>query len=1351
MNLNICFRYLFLFIVLCIVFLFILKFKQNKKNTHKKKNKITETFTQKTMDDVMDYYCENKNPSWHDNYVGWGSTDSNDYKCTFSDCPSEFCWILKKKYMNDNFYEYNSVPIELSKIRENSNCYSNKLKSSISNNIYSCSDNIVDAYANKPDPCGEDPPINSWYFNNIDNQWRNKRLNKFYNSNGDCGLYNIEEPYDKAFYIKLEGNNKFPGDETLNDILKKSEGNSNDKYHYNKSGISCQMKQFISENAPTSGSNYWIPHEYDSSFVTANSPNLFLLDDNIISYSYFHGGFLCENDSYKSFGYSNVGSNIDGTTCGFLDSNLECSECILKKTTCHNFDSNLRKWEKTTYIQTDFFKDNLNETDCKLYKANTNNIDFKALEENLKNKDLGYIDTILLHDVITRDTNNLETVGGQQRIVQTINESFTSNCIITDFSDYCGNSGIFCSILGSNLKRLINSNLHSDENLQNKFDKITENVITDFSDPNYGFYPLHFKEVFKTDGSNCEYCFAEYSGDVSTCISGISNLSRESIDIANTCSYKCPPGSEVKNVGDENSMWNQEGNSYCKKCSESTEYYDSNQEKCIRFTGCSVGKYFDPEGGILKLTNNDGHMYFTSNNTDAHCKNCTGNSYISEITHTKRQCDTCEKIQNHYLKSAIYTVNENKSSCDFCIYNDEQKLDGTNNLIKKYYTEDNGVYKCEVCSDLSTTDVDYYISSIYAKTPLQTELSSSNGNCFKQCHNSEYFSKNIYYSEYPMNSNTYSNCSFNCSKNFFYNESDNQCTACPEGQELSKESKLESCCNCPIGYYNNTRGTDCIECPKINNNPLSKYYNYNPYSSNGSTNINECYYSCLDDNEEPIINSSNNAYYIGSIDSGHYNFTTCPEYSCFAGWKTTHFDDSSGYTLTVVSGEKNPSNELNDFCNSSEVTSFDNKCASGYIRSITNPNSPSPHNYICCKSGTTYDSTNTTCICPTAPSTGLIQSYTWDGTKCDVTCKGQSQKNNNECYMPDCPSGQYIDGDSCTDCPDPQNTNSNNSSVVKSDGRIIDNCYFENCINDNYELKQNISYYTGEDSPPWTDTCVEKKIRCEYYSNVETTNIEGDYKVKGYDNDSISYLKIQRKIIEDLSQSVCDIKKTNSYSTETLSPNVRGYCENSTNIFKPNKFHKFDDSTEYLDEDYNFESPRPIFCCSNNYIGSVGKLNNNSEYKAMCCPTNSNIYIDPNGTTHCRDISCPPPTNIIEYKYYGDIDSSVFTSNNRSPENSNCLVRCLNQNSILEKNNNIFECRAYEWCPSSWQLNNFDSNTGITTYVNSPGFRDTICPVTPVYDFTNCVDESGYKYCCPPEYTYNSGICEKEVLVCSSS
>jgi hypothetical protein len=270
------------------------------------------------------------------------------------------------------------------------------------------------------------------------------------------------------------------------------------------------MKQFISENAPTSGSNYWIPHEYDSSFVTANSPNLFLLDDNIISYSYFHGGFLCENDSYKSFGYSNVGSNIDGTTCGFLDSNLECSECILKKTTCHNFDSNLRKWEKTTYIQTDFFKDNLNETDCKLYKANTNNIDFKALEENLKNKDLGYIDTILLHDVITRDTNNLETVGGQQRIVQTINESFTSNCIITDFSDYCGNSGIFCSILGSNLKRLINSNLHSDENLQNKFDKITENVITDFSDPNYGFYPLHFKEVFKTDGSNCEYCFAEY-------------------------------------------------------------------------------------------------------------------------------------------------------------------------------------------------------------------------------------------------------------------------------------------------------------------------------------------------------------------------------------------------------------------------------------------------------------------------------------------------------------------------------------------------------------------------------------------------------------------------------------------------------------------------------------------------------------------------------------------------------------------------------------------------------------------------------------------------------------------------
>jgi hypothetical protein len=441
------------------------------------------------------------------------------------------------------------------------------------------------------------------------------------------------------------------------------------------------------------------------------------------------------------------------------------------------------------------------------------------------------------------------------------------------------------------------------------------------------------KEVFKSGGSNCEHCFI---GDDSECIQDLNYFTMSN----EMCDEACPDGTVLNT--------DLRYKHYCQKCTLD-EYFDTDKKKCIPFSGCPKGTYFDPSSNIKVKSYNrtneysalwealgedtitmDNIFFLDDLNTDSNCKPCTLNTYMDQDFHTNRSCSNCELIQRKLGEDILKTVNKNRTSCETCIINNGNPNQSTNSKNARYVTTINGTYSCERCPNLDNDDDDKDKSSIFSITPIVLSGEKPEGTCYKECNGGVTINNQIIKAnQKELNSDgSYSNCEFTCSANYFIPENSNSCFPCPVGKERAVSSSESSCTPCIDGYYNDVPGGTCQPCPSLDYNEL--YNLFKPHSPEGSSNIKQCYYKCLGNDGNEVETASAMLY--GTKQNYLYDFNNCPTEACFAGYERQNLEDNTGYKNIARQGTRNLSKVRNNckLSNPSVRLSLEGLCDSGF-------------------------------------------------------------------------------------------------------------------------------------------------------------------------------------------------------------------------------------------------------------------------------------------------------------------------------------------------------------------------------------------------------------------------------------
>ena len=1383
MNVNDLFMYIFLFIIFCIVILCVIKFNKNKTKTKIKKKKVNtpkikESFRSiMTMDHVLDKYCIDSSefPEGNDNYLGpWDNVPEGD--CSFYECPQEYCYTLTPSFTDDdNNYRYviNQSPQQR---RSNSDGSTYCVSKQNNSTIYSCSPSLIQIKDNKPERCGEQTPYDAWYFDSSELEWKFRNINQFYNSNGDCVTKDVNYPYDEVYYIELDSR-KLPGS---GGTPIKRLGNSNNTVHYNNRGLSCEMKLAKDDNnkvVTNNNSNYWVPVEISGYDI--NDSYLQLVDSEIDEFSSFFGGFRCKNGNVREYSYvaNEETGIIDGTKCGFSNIDDNCTTCSTGIKTCYDFDDTKRSWNTTKYVRTrELSVENTDGKECKIYKVRPDtDIDTSQLRNPT------YLNSILRRDLT--DDKGMLIVGGKGNYVQISehNDDFKSNCITTDYTGLCGKD-VLCPMLGSRINELIDTHIKPDKTDKERiFDSIIKQTnsyvyLTSDDDKKLTKYNIMLKEVFKSGGSNCEHCFI---GNNSECIEDLNYFTMSN----EMCDEACPDGT-VLNI-------EQLFKPYCQKCTLD-EYFDTDKKKCIPFSGCPAGTYFDPSSNIrvkpysggteesdlykaLDTTITMDDIYFLDNNTDSNCKPCTGNTYMDKVLHTDRSCINCELIQRQSGEYILKTVTNDRTSCETCIINNGSPYESKYGTNAKYVTTlADGTYTCKRCPNLDSDDDDKDKSSIIGITPIVLSGEQPDGTCYKKCKavtiNNQIIEKN---QQITLNSDGsgYSNCEFTCSANYFRPQNSNSCFPCPVGQDRTLSSSDDSSCTpCIDGYYNDVPGGTCQPCPTIDNDI---YFKLDPHSTVGSSNIEQCYYKCLsnDGNES----STHNAMLYGTKKNHLYDFDSCPTEDCFAGYEKQNLSENTGYKLIVRKGTRNMS-KVNEPCRYSggNITQ-NNLCNAGFEQTkVTSTEIPSKSNVICCTRGLEYNIPATgnpatgTCDCPAAPADGLIESYEWRGSSCFAKCKGSAKRQSDNSCLVTCKNGQYVNDDSCADCPYPNENeggSSNPAYAYNDDGKDLEGCYFRSCPEGYYLPTGDVSRFDST-ADEYRFNCTEITDECNYYSNMPLrTHVIGNNKIDSFSSDTITPIKLQRYVTKELTKDEC-ITKINAdnaindpYILDYTPGNYkRGHCDSGKNI-QIVQYKQVYDRGKFVGEfPLVTGEKKAIFCCPSGSNGSMGYSTGGS-MKYRCCPTGEKIHIDSQQDVTCKNIDCPPPTAIEDYVFYAD-KTGIPDNQFLDAPHANCRIECKSSYRWNEEDSN---CALYDVCNPIYVKDHLSSSTdkGLYVYKLEEQSPDFDCADKDGEYYTNLssrsciqdvdsVSKDTLQYCCPSGFTYDreKNDCMRTLSVC---
>lgn len=1148
-----------------------------------------------TMDDVLDNACSINAPSGYHNYIGpWPNDpynrfghDPDNSRCSRYECPRENCYVLEKDTLNMSnpyAYRYTLDPNDrqnwLSNVDENGNVSGYcETKHNTDSNVY-CEPNMFTT-------C---PYLNQrvYSFDSDDNIWKNKMVNYFRDSNGECYLRDTNAPYD---IVKILNKDQvlLHGEEETAQI------------YYDQKGANCRLQRD------------------GDKFYNGLDEIVDLNEGRFESYNTFTNRFQCTNGESKEYGYSNTPGQIDGFTCGWVD-DTECGSCPQRKATpCYVFDSNNREFEKRHFLQA-FYASGADASikQCGSYLVDSNqtiqtNFDGLATHRGELSRELN--DDELRHYIHDIDTDTAPFVITEQQY------KIDNDCKTGIDQNQCSDYGVSeWEVLGNNLPDSV-------------FTQLERPMQTALRPEKYRFMTARSIRRWNSNGSECEYCYIDNTNDIieDTCQSNV---------FTHSPTNECPKGLEyVPKRGLDDP--------YCRFCEE-TEFYDSNDSNCKRLIGCMEGEYFDPfdtsenfkiynfqtgndildnSSGTLNKDNyanfNYAYLQNNSNATDGitNCVNCPVNEYINNDDFVNNQnikfeCNTCDRIDAY---NNVYTVINNE--CSRCV-KEGIEIHGT---IPKYvhYDSDTNNRTCSNCPALS--DSQYSGQEVIAETPISDGTTFVSGTCYRKCEtgrgNGGVRITNNTRKAYT--NGAYPSCDIECRDH--YKIVGNTCEICPVGTENYDHTAI-ACSPCPAGEYNDVQGDNCKPCPNGGQSPT------------GSSSINNCYQVCANDPDNTQKNWNNG-----------YDMSTCPKQDCHRGYNRESLG-SGGYKISQVQGERNPNDALAG-CEAKTgedpvTPGVDNTCpTSPYVtfvepfttieQSTVEPSTVESFTTVepfsdlyCCPADMKLNDTNDACECEDIDfyksnrdneETKHVSAYSYSSAqnRCvPGVCVDGATLDDERCHM-NCSTNQYINVETstCVDCPIPAESS---AETMISDGEGVDSCEIATCSS-GYEMIRSYG------SPP---SCNEITAPCRnIFEKDEYPWNQTYYDIVPINSNANSIKRKNDEVIPTYHNKLSPVLLSPSACTTRLT-------ESSTN---PSQTHCPADST-------NVRSAAVTMCCSSGALTETQLSDYN--YYALCCPeSESTKGVIEGGVTY---LGCCSPENSL-YTY---VDSDSVTQSTCCPQST---------------------------------------------------------------------------------------------------
>ena len=1176
-----------------------------------------------TMDTVLDYRCFSNNMKTN-NYINYASWDSHlsesgvgeTAECGTYECPMETCKVLTSNNLFGRIdYSYKT------RLSNQIECGDDDPTKCICKSAHDPTSNVYCDSTIEIPQCGMVQNKECFSFDQTNQKWTTHTFNEYLSSNGEtCTYQDTQYPFTPMYYSNESNPNLSKGT-----YVPATEGTTGTKVCYDTKGPKCRLSKDSKYD-----NRYIIDGDYNNYVEKPTNTTRFIQERN---------HFDCDNGNQLRYGYSNTSASTpaDGKTCGFIDA--DCSNCAISKKTCYLFDSNIREYSSNIFInmywegrtksvgtsvptsltseQSSVETSELVEvipgvsTDdsslqCdsyKVFKTNPQVDNFDNFEWRGYLKEYDFLDGMFLEKRTPRTFTTLTTW-----------EATNNNCSNDINPTMCSIKDTILLKKGSSLKSPIQDEIERSQSSTLNVVDINDNEVL----LEKQFHDITYRRRWNSNGSACEYCVVDTFGG--------------SGDILDDCASNAVVDDDLSCDLGETLVQNDLNISYCRICS-SNEYYDEENSNCKMLSGCEAGKRFDPPD--LE----EGKSYLTSDtNIDDDCTPCESNTYISDTTHMRRQCKTCDETRDD--DNYVYTVNDTNTECSRCGNSVQRNTYNTAGWIVVDASSDDTTPTCSNCLHYGDADEDVkaQVATIVGLTEYDIFGDRQDSKCIKRCGVGKYNNDGTkMYIQNSRNSDkeliddgTFERCPYYCPTGYFANNG--SCEQCPKGTEL----KDGNCLKCQDGFYNNRIGGRCISCPvtygAVSSKPISTSFSnvIDGTSSNGATDISHCRVECLDmSNNEPVY-----GYYDTSRSIKQYNLDECPKTECVAGYiKQPLSDATMGYTLSNVFGEQNRSKGETGM-STCHIDDKDDLVMSDSCVTDSSGNSYNEGKYekgtTCCK-GSLYSTEYNVCRCRTLLTQEdplALRDKIWNGSKCIKQCKPYNDEGgeiklvgwNCELTCNDGVNGFYQNKstgssvpDTCSSCPvAPASSNTGPPWINANNNDSETDCYIKSC-KEGYELDSpSPSYYNGTSYSP---ACKEKKVQCE----VLKPQPAGDFSTP------LFYLDPSKPGISVFGKEWSNVawEETDDGSCRPINTINSGQAIGNFHVKCDSAGHSLNigGTTSFVDlvtGERKFPSgKRPLFCCPNDKIHMTGEFE--TKFVTGCCALGELLKADGGCAEACTE------------------------------------------------------------------------------------------------------------------------------------
>ena len=1157
-----------------------------------------------TMDTVLDYRCfsNNQNTNNYINYASWDSHLSESdvdetAECGTYECPMETCKVLTSNNLFGRIdYSYKT------RLSNQIECGDD---SCICKSAHDPNSNVICDSTYEIPQCGMVQNKECYSFDQTNEQWTTHTFNEYLSSNGvDCTYRDTQYPFTPMYYSNEKNPNL-----SMGTYVPGTTGTTGTKICYDTKGPNCRLSKDSEYD-----NRYIIDGDYNNYVEKPTNTTRFIQERNY---------FDCDNGNQRRYGYSNTSPSTpaDGKTCGFIDA--DCSNCAISKKTCYLFDSNLREYTSNIFINM-YWEGRTTSVGTSVPTSLPSEPPDETSVPNSPVSEVATDDSSLLCDSYkvfktNPQVDNFDNFEWRNYLTQSdfldgmflekrTPRTFTTLTTWEATNHTCSNdiNPTMCSIKdtillkkGSSLNSTIQDEIERSQSSTLNVVDINDNEVT----LEKQFHDITYRRRWNSNGSACEYCVVDTFGGSGDILDDCASDAGVDDDLS------CDPG--------ETLVQNDLNISYCRICS-SNEYYDEDNSKCKMLSGCEAGNRFVPPDL------SEGKSYLTSDTTDDDCTPCESNTYISDTTHMRRQCKTCDETRDD--DNYVYTVNDTNTECSRCGNSVQRNTYNTAGWIVVNASSDDTTPTCSNCLHYGDVDEDVkaQVATIVGLTEYDIFGDRQDSKCIKRCGVGKYnndgtkmYIQNSRNSDKELIDGTFERCPYYCPTGYF--ATNGSCEQCPKETEL----KDGSCLKCQDGFYNNRIGGRCISCPvtygAVRDKPISTWFSnvIDGTSSNGATDISHCRGECLDKKvNDTEVEEEVYGYYDTSRSIKQYNLDVCPKTECVAGYiKQPLSDATMGYKLSNVFGTQNRSKGETGM-STCHVDDKDDLVMSDSCVTDSSGYSYNEAKYddgtTCCK-GTLLSTGSGECGCPTVLTQEdplALPEMIWNGSRCIKQCQPYTDNHNDEggeiklvgwnCELTcnDGVNGFYQDKltgssvpNTCSSCPAaPANTGPPWIDAYNNDS--VTDCYIKSC-QEGYKLDSpSPSYYNGSIYSP---ACVEKRVLCDVLKEKSA----GDFSTPSFHLDQTQgVVKVFGKERSSVAWTTPDVAVNGICTQMDTTTSGQAMGDFYVKCDETDKRLNIGGSTSYVDLVTNTPKfptgTRPLFCCPDGTIHMTGEFETKS-------------------------------------------------------------------------------------------------------------------------------------------------------------